>query len=142
MGKATVGDLTLSIPASGSLSGSGTQTVVAAGKGEIADMLVSSGDTVSQGDVLAVIDTSAISDEIDALYDQINTVYESIDSARSTTDNFFVKAAADGTLKSVMVERTTWSRISWPNTGIWRSSPPRTRCWWRNSPERFRPVSP
>lgn len=105
MGQATVGGLTLSIPASGSLAGSGVRAVTAAGAGEIVSLLVRSGDAVSEGDPLAILDTTAIQDQIDALYDQIDTLYESIDSARTTTDSFYVKAAADGTLKRVVVEK-------------------------------------
>ena len=101
----TTGDLTESITGTGTLTSAGTDSVTAPVDVTIKKYKVEAGESVSKGDVLATISTSAMETTISSLQSDIDSLDTSIAqsiSSASTTDK--IKANMKGRVKIIYAE--------------------------------------
>jgi HlyD family secretion protein len=100
---ATIGNISLTVSGSGNLGTSKTFEVKADSHLEILDVLVSEGDAITEGQVLATLDIEAMQDYSDDLLSQINTQQIQIDTTNNVITKLSIKSPVDGWVKNLVL---------------------------------------
>lgn len=100
----TKGDISLSVSGSGNLGSADTFNIEAASYLVIDDMIVSEGDTLAAGDVIATLDTDAMQDKAAELANEVASAQISIDTTNNVTTSLSIKSPVDGWIKNVVLD--------------------------------------
>lgn len=100
----TKGDISLSVSGSGNLGSADTFNIEAASYLVINDMIVSEGDTLAAGDVIATLDTDAMQDKAEELANEVASAQISIDTTNNVTTSLSIKSPVDGWIKNVVLD--------------------------------------
>lgn len=101
---ATVGNISLTVSGSGNLGTSKTFEVKADSHLDISEVLVSEGDAITEGQVVATLDAEAMQDYSDDLLRQINSQQIQIDTTSSVITKLSIKSPVDGWVKNIMLD--------------------------------------
>ncbi len=97
----TKGTIEVKVKGAGTVEPLSDETVYASAAGQVADVLLENGDTVSVGDVIAVIESDSLESEKSSLEQQIDDVDMQILTARSTSGSKNVLSPVEGVVKAV-----------------------------------------
>lgn len=97
--KVTRGTISTVVSGSGTLLNVDTEVVSVPEGVEITEILVSGGDAVSEGDVLAVADMATVRTALSALQEEIETLDRQITNARGDTVGSYLSAGVPGRVK-------------------------------------------
>lgn len=95
---AFVGDMYPTITSTVGLEASATKTVSAKVTGDVNELHVSNGDTVTAGTVLLSLSADDLEDEIENAYDSVEDAELSLDNLYESIDNYTLTAPIDGTV--------------------------------------------
>ena len=93
---ATVG--TSACAQSGTFAYAAEKTVTAKASGEVASLSVQEGDMVSKDQVLVVLSSDSLDDQIQNAADQVEDAKLSLDSQQDSLDNYTISSPIDGTI--------------------------------------------
>lgn len=97
----TTGTISTIVSGSGILENVDTETVTVPTGVELTDILVSYGDTVEAGTLLATVDMGTVRSAMSALQTSMEDLDEQISDAEGDTVNTYVKAGVAGRVKSI-----------------------------------------
>ncbi len=97
----TKGTIEVKVKGAGTVEPLEDETVYADAASQVADVLHENGDTVSAGDVVAVLTSDALDSQKSSLEQQLDDVDMSILTARSTTGSKSVMSPVEGVVKAV-----------------------------------------
>lgn len=100
---ATSGNITLTVSGSGNLASANTTIINAATHLDIANVLVSNGDTISAGQPVAILDTEKMQDYADSVKTQITANQNSINTANAKPSSFNITTPVDGWVKIIVL---------------------------------------
>ena len=98
------GSIETTLSSSGSLTAIESETLLSSYDGEAAEVLVSVGDTVSEGDALIRIASDTIEDERETLLDELDAVQTSMANATEYSDMRVIQAGINGVVKDIKAE--------------------------------------
>ena len=99
-----VNDIGLYISASGNITASEEVKVVTGAYGEVDAVLASEGQKVKVGDMLAVIDSEMLKEDVKTLEDEIFAKKIEIETSAFGDVKYYVKSPIDGEVKDIKVE--------------------------------------
>jgi len=106
---ATTEDIGIYVPASGTINSGNSETVFADTQGTVVEINYDLGDFVNAGDVIAVVESETLEDEIDSVKNSINSKRSSVDSYDNETQDFTIKSPVYGRVKDINVKYVTSS---------------------------------
>ena len=98
-GKATVGTISTVVSGSGQLNNVDTETVSVPSGVEVTEVLVAYGDTVQEGELLALVDMASVRSAMSDLQTQIDELDDQIADAEGDTVSSYIRAGVPGRLK-------------------------------------------
>lgn len=102
--QAKIGKISNTIVGTGNLE-CGEEVSVAIPSGVVVDEVkVESGDSVSKGDVLAVVNEASVRRAMEDIQEEIDALDEEIDDSKDDTDSQSVKSKVDGKVKKIYVQ--------------------------------------
>ncbi|SFQ24754.1 HlyD family efflux transporter periplasmic adaptor subunit [Caldicoprobacter faecalis] len=99
--RAQIGDIELNVSASGTVVAAVSQEVVPLVSGAVEKLEVKEGDRVKEGDVIAVIDDESLQQEIEKIESNLKQQNLSLSKLKASLSDFYIKAPADGRIKSL-----------------------------------------
>lgn len=99
--RAQIGDIELNVSASGTVVAAVSQEVVPLVSGVVEKLEVKEGDRVKEGDVIAVIDDESLQQEIEKIESNLKQQNLSLSKLKASLSDFYIKAPADGRIKSL-----------------------------------------
>lgn len=106
---ATIEDIGIYIPASGTITSGSTVSVLAGTQGTVLQTYFETGDFVNAGEIIAVVEGETLEDEIDAMQANIDAQRSSIDKYDNNTEDYTIKAPVTGRVKEINVAYVTSS---------------------------------
>lgn len=100
---ATVGNISLTVSGSGNLGTTKTFEEKADSHLEFSEVLVSEGDAILEGQVLATLDVEAMQDYADDLLRQISAQQIQIDTTTNVITKLSIKSPVDGWVKNILL---------------------------------------
>lgn len=97
----TKGTIEVKVKGAGTVEPLSDETVYASAAGTVTDVLFENGDTVSEGDVIAVLDSDSLESEKTSIEQQIDDIDTSILTVRSTSGSKNVVSPVEGVVKAV-----------------------------------------
>lgn len=101
---AQTGDISNTIVGTGNLEVDDSQSITIPSGIIVEEVKVESGDHVSKGDVLAVLNQVSVLDAVETVQEEIEALDKQINSARSSTETETVTSKVSGRIKKIYVE--------------------------------------
>ena len=98
------GTISTVVSGSGMLLNVDTETISVPAGVEVTDILVAYGDTVEEGDLLAVVDMATVRTAMSELQEEIETLDSQITGAKGDTVSSYVSAGVPGRVKRIYAE--------------------------------------
>lgn len=103
--EASAGTISTVVSGSGMLTNVDTETVTVPSGVELKEILVSYGDTVSEGDLLATADMASVRSAMSTLQDEIETLDEEISDAEGDKVSSYITSGVSGRVKILYAEK-------------------------------------
>ena len=103
-GVTTTGDITLSVSGSGNLASAESISLKADAYMVIDELLVEVGDTLTDGQTIATLDTQEMEEYLADLEEQILSIQTQIDTTNNVMTSLSIKSTADGWVKNVVLD--------------------------------------
>ncbi|MEX1377804.1 MAG: HlyD family efflux transporter periplasmic adaptor subunit [Eubacteriales bacterium] len=106
---AEIGDIGIYVPASGTISSGNTETVFANTQGTVLKTYFKEGDFVNAGEVIAVVESETLEDEIKAAQNSVYSKRSSIDEYDNDTQDYTIKSPVYGRVKEINLKHVNAS---------------------------------
>ena len=101
---ATVGSISTTVTGSGQLADVDVQEITVPGGVEIGEVVVASGDTVSEGDIIATLDMTSVMSAMADLQKELDDLDEQLSDAEDDEVSDTIKAGVSGRVKAIYAE--------------------------------------
>lgn len=99
----TAGQISTTLSASGTLAAASSETLTAVYGGDVTDVLISAGDSVSEGDILLQIESDEAKTQKEALLAELDTLSKTMASATEYQSSRVIQSGTGGIVKDIKV---------------------------------------